>query len=338
MATRPLAGRAAAIRLHGLSASKPDRFRVLPASGATVLLPGRGRLPGGLWLHAACRTKGLVFWNTLGRLAGIHPGLIPARTTWWAVPLTTEEWEGWAAEVESVCGFRPHRFVVQLPRDVRRRRFSLLLLDHRERARAFAKFTLNPQSALADAALAEFTTSPAGGFWSPPLLASGTAGGWSYTLTGVMPTGPHRPALLDRNGRRRLIGEIQQRLLPAGIGDGTTTFPVHGDFGPWNVRQVGGRIAILDWEEMTVGPPAADELWHCLSWSLVRHGDVATAVAAVRNDLAGEELALAARFWTEKLAGEEPPEVDPEAAMPPNLATLAGRLREALAILTGTAT
>ena len=38
---------------------------------------------------------------------------------------------------------------------------------------------------------------------------------------------------------------------------------MHGDFAPWNLRQLrGGSLALIDWEDAGFGPPGADEVFY----------------------------------------------------------------------------
>jgi aminoglycoside phosphotransferase (APT) family kinase protein len=37
--------------------------------------------------------------------------------------------------------------------------------------------------------------------------------------------------------------------------------PLHGDLTPWNLRRCAGEPWLLDWEDITWGPPGADEAY-----------------------------------------------------------------------------
>jgi aminoglycoside phosphotransferase (APT) family kinase protein len=208
------------------------------------------------------------------------------------------------------------------------------VLDRSGSAQAFVKFTRNPQSHLMIRALDQLDrASEEPPFWFPRILDHGEVGDWSYTVTSTMRQGPHRPAPLDTSERRRVIDALQSELLDGGIGDGESTFPVHADFGPWNVRVVDRRIAIIDWEEMTTGPVAADELWHGLSVGLLKGGDPVACAHDVSTSLdhrTADEIDAAAAWWQARLRRPEPPEIEEGVSMPSSLESLPKRVASAL--------
>jgi aminoglycoside phosphotransferase (APT) family kinase protein len=67
--------------------------------------------------------------------------------------------------------------------------------------------------------------------------------------------------------------------------------PMHGDFSPWNLRQLrGGSLVLLDWEDAGWGPPGADEVFYEATRAALRHQ------AAARCD-----KHEAVQFWRERV-------------------------------------
>ncbi len=105
-----------------------------------------------------------------------------------------------------------------------------------------------------------------GGIVVPRVIAAGSDRGWSWLASTPMPARPHRPA-----GQRTPVEEIASWLHGA-LADAVPrddTVPshwsaMHGDFAPWNVRRyLGGPLALVDFEEAALAPPAADvTYWH----------------------------------------------------------------------------
>lgn len=310
------------------------QYRATIHSGGTILIPPSTRLPQGVWMHAACSAVGVTANNLVGRVSRVSPRLIPARRTRWSPPLDQAVWDDWLGRQRTLLSLADARFIVQLPRDRRRRRFAILLLDGDGRAIAYAKFTKNPENTIAISALRHLADATQDvPFWFPKLVDHGTIEGWSFTITTTMPQAAHRPARLTAVERLSTIDRIQEILLGAGIGDGTSTFPVHADFGPWNVRSVGGNLAIIDWEETTAGPIAADELWHHLSTDLVGGGSPIDSARSAMLELAHrthEEIQEAASWWLDRLTRPEPPEIDTEVKMPTSLTGLPARMSRGL--------
>jgi hypothetical protein len=47
---------------------------------------------------------------------------------------------------------------------------------------------------------------------------------------------------------------------------------MHGDFTPWNLRQLrGGALVLVDWENAGWAPPGADEVFYRATWAALRH-------------------------------------------------------------------
>ena len=173
-----------------------------------------------------------------------------------------------------------------------------VVLDGRGRARAFGKVAVEESAriplrreALVLAALAQKAPTLA-----PPLLLEREVDGRLVTLQGALPgnAGPRRFSGMHRRflealqtGEMRTVADTEYvtrlrdrlssipqlgpevaalRRLEPSLSDlrvkGTI---VHGDFAPWNIRQVEGRISAFDWEHACLdGIPLIDSLHHVL--------------------------------------------------------------------------
>lgn len=152
---------------------------------------------------------GLLANQMTGWLAAHSVRLVPGSDVAWEVPAEEPLFRDWVDRAGDALRTRVGSWVVQLPIDRRRRRFSLLLLDLGRWPVGFAKFTGNPANPLAVRALARFADQPTRAFWSPQLALAGRLGDYSFVLTSPMPNRPHCPAVLTPQHRRQILGEIQ---------------------------------------------------------------------------------------------------------------------------------
>ena len=98
----------------------------------------------------------------------------------------------------------------------------------------------------------------------PELLAVGTTGEWCWTAMTPLSARPHRPAWRCDAGA---IATWLQSRLQGAVADPDVAAhwrPMHGDFAPWNLRKLlGGPLALFDFEDARMAPPAADiTYWH----------------------------------------------------------------------------
>jgi hypothetical protein len=285
-----------------------------------------GRIPGGLWLHGSVGLTSRVVHQLSGWLAAKGIRLVPGRRVEWLPPIDEEPFVEWIREVEHSLNRSIGYWVVHLPADVRRRRFNILLFDHDRTSIGFAKLTENPSNPLAISALSEFRCSLPQEYWAPELIHHGWLGKYSFVVTTSMPNVSHGPARFEAEQRRKIVSSIQWRLKHLVAPD--VAF-VHGDFGPWNVRALSdGRIAVVDWEEATAGPVAADELWHAVAIGARNRSGKATG--RVLRELAhysASDVSAAARFWQDRLSRPERKEVDTTIPMPPRHRTTSSRIQ-----------
>jgi hypothetical protein len=100
-------------------------------------------------------------------------------------------------------------------------------------------------------------------FRMPEPLRSGSAAGWHYLASAPLPPGRHHPPADPP--LRAVVKEIEAALseLPRPQGTPEHWRPMHGDFAPWNLRQLrDGSLVLIDWEDAGFGPPGADEVFY----------------------------------------------------------------------------
>ena len=272
---------------------------------------------------------GLLANQITGFLAGRSVRIVPGSDIGWTPPMGEQLFNDFLERVGDIVKTQIPAWVVQLPRDRRRRRFNLLILDNAANPIAFAKFTANPRNPLTLAALERFRSEPTRRFWSPSLLAAERVGAYEVTLSTAMPNERHRPAQLSPVDRRWILDEIQNRL-----GDLVVPHVItHGDFAPWNVRRFGnGRVAVVDWEEMTPGVDLADEVW----FVVCVHARTGGGISRVLDDLGAasrntqELISSAAQFWLDRLRRPESDEIDRNLAIANRLDRFGLRVKDLL--------
>jgi len=130
-------------------------------------------------------------------------------------------------------------------------------------------------------------------FQVPEPLLSGSAGCWHYLATAPLPPTLHRPP--RDPPLKPILEEIEATLagLPRPVETPGHWRPMHGDFAPWNLRQLrGGSLVLLDWENAGWAPPGADEILYRATW------------AAISRRLAARGASReAVEFWRERVLG-----------------------------------
>jgi hypothetical protein len=201
--------------------------------------------------------------------------------------------ETWTALVESLRGNGLRFDEVALYTRTQRSRgsFALLAIDGGESA-AFVRVG-SPESIDKEChALALLETSRLQAFDFPRLLARGSIGPMGYAAFTVALDGLHRPAKYQ--SVEGILAEVRESLrrLPHPPGMPAHWEPMHGDFTPWNVREVsgGGGPVLVDWESAAWGPPGADGVMH-----------YAASRALGLQTSHQPQSPEAARFWIERL-------------------------------------
>lgn len=174
-------------------------------------------------------------------------------------------WDAWVATVaEPVIGpvaataFRLPGSADYAPR------VTSLLFDHDHRVVAFAKHLIRDQpSDLSVAAQTELMASPPSSFSIPRLLAEGRFEDRAFQMHAPLPPGKHTAPAPDPALIESVIDELQERLsrLPRADSVPGDYLPVHRDLLAINLRRMAdGTLWLIDWDNVTWGPPLTDEL------------------------------------------------------------------------------
>lgn len=83
--------------------------------------------------------------------------------------------------------------------------------------------------------------------------AVGSNGPWTWSVQTVLPKG--KSDVIFNGVHRRFL-----RVLQDATREGDQVL-VHGDFAPWNMSIVNGRLYVYDWEDAHTGSPDEDEKW-----------------------------------------------------------------------------
>lgn len=276
--------------LHRLGAA--EKWRKYPPLLGHVLIPARPRQAAlaGSTLYTAARPRGLTA-QRIGR------GLIRTLGTRW---LPTAK----PSDMPFESG---HREVI-----------SQLLADHGCRHDRIAIYTRSQASRVGYSVLALQGTTPVGfvrvagtgeldlecqalelleafgpaSFRHPKLVGRSNAGLVDFVLQSVVLDGYHRPPRrtppLDA-----IVAEIQAALakLPKPEGTPDHWLPMHGDLTPWNLRESGNRLSLIDWETVEWGPPTADQ-------TLYSAASLALGLSRRSEPLSAE----ASTFWLDRIS------------------------------------
>lgn len=262
-----------------------------------LLLPIRSRssFRASLALWAACRPGARAFlaatdWAV--RIFGTRP-LRLLGTGEWTPPVSRLAWEA----IDDVVGNWFPAFdaiAVYLPRQAEREGFALLLLGEGQtvgflKARPGIEF-LTEMRVLE--ALKE-----ARGFRVPDVRGRAEIDGWSVLGLSAVASGRTSPRL--SGSPLAITEEISDLLLavaPERTGRPAHWQPMHGDLGPWNLRQTKeGQIVAFDWEHVEWAPPRADLAFHAAACSAMRIGRE-TALEDVEESVAFWQREIPKRF------------------------------------------
>ena len=74
---------------------------------------------------------------------------------------------------------------------------------------------------------------------------------------------------------------------------------MHGDFTPWNLRDIGEPVPVLmDWEAITWAPPLADALWYD---SVIE----VSGLSIARSGITPSDETI--RYWIDRLSNQVSP-------------------------------
>lgn len=297
----------------------PDRiYKTFPPGWRHLRIPmaSRGAALAGLALYAACRPRAV--WAQRAACAAVRwlgPRALPGPAVPWAPPMAAGEWAALAARWTATLG--PFDTVAICERlQAARSGFSLLLIQG-EAPVAFVK--LRPAGSNLDhewrAMEAVWRSGPTA-FVVPAPMGFASVGPWAYLATAALPPRPHRapvhPPLDD------ILRDIEAGLasVPRPVGTPPHWRAMHGDFTPWNLRQLDtGGLVLLDWEAAGWGPPGADDV-------LYR----ATASVLSGRTVPPSDAREALGYWQEAIARRQggPRDVRLESALRDALARMLG--------------
>ena len=277
------------------------KYKSFPPGWKHLMIPTSSRRAAlaGLSLYAASRAPAV--WGQRIAWAGVAlfgPHILPGRARTWT-PIDADVWQELARRWRKELG--PFDEVAGYRRTLSSRVGFAALLLWRGAPLAFVK--LRPEgdaghaSNVEELALRMIEASWPRSFSAPRLLAAGVVGPWRYFCTSALPSRLHRapssPPLSE------ITAEIQAGLaaLPRPTGTPSHWQGMHGDFTPWNLRQSGARMFLVDWEHAGWGPPNADEIGYRLAAALIGVSTGAMPWSPTPNDLE------AIRFWAAQASG-----------------------------------
>lgn len=276
-----------------------------------VLVPfgPRGAAALGTTLYTASRPRPLAAQRVLWALAGLGGGrLLPGPRELWQPPVPLPVWQrlwsDWEPLVGRIDGLAVHS------RPQASRRGLVLALWSRRRS-----VVVRLRTAVLDSDAAVAAAPAARTFAVPATVGRGAAGGWHWLASQPMSHRPHGPVTALPAGLLAEVATTVAGALARPAGTPTHWQPAHGDLTPWNLRRVGGRTWLIDWEDAGWAPPGADEVYFAATAAVLRNG----RGVVVRRGGPYEE---AVRFWLQRLARRAPTDVD--AALTGRLAAVLG--------------
>ena len=277
------------------------KYKSFPPGWKHLLIPTSSRRAAlaGLSLYAASRTPAV--WGQRIAWAGVAlfgPHILPGRARPWT-PIDADVWQELARRWRKELG--PFDAVAGYRRTLSSRLGFAALLLWRGAPLAFVKLRPDGEaevgSNVEERALQMIEDSRPQSFSAPRLLTAGVVGSWRYFCTSALPSRLHRvpssPPLSE------ITAEIRAGLaaLPRPAGTPSHWQGMHGDFTPWNLRQSGKRLFLVDWERAGWGPPNTDEIGYRLSATLIGVSAGTIAWSPTPNDLE------AIRYWTAQASG-----------------------------------
>jgi hypothetical protein len=256
----------------------PGRYKQFPPFVGHIKIPASTRKAAvaSAMLYAPGRRMSMLFHRislTYLKLAG--PGLLPGATLSWIPPMEIETWEGLFAQLEATVG-RVDELAIYERRQKARIGFTLLLLREASPV-AFVRVNRDRHERFRQEyeSLALVRDARPRNFRAAEPIACGDQDAWSFLATSVLLASRHQVA--DAPPVESIVEEIQQALQPLPVPPGTPAHwrPMHGDFTPSNLRDVGdGELVLYDWEHVGWAPPGADEVMYRAAEAVLRGRDL----------------------------------------------------------------
>ncbi len=217
----------------------------------------------GLAFYPACSSESVrhqkMAW-ALTRVLGPH--MLPGRSDAWAPPMEPSVWRTLAARWRQASGDFDG-FAVSNRYGAGGGLRVLLLRDGEPRAVAKLHPSISHRCGREELALSLMALSRPRSFRVPGILTAGVVEGWCYLLVRPLPPRIHRVPTQPPLGR--IVAEIHTGLsgLPRPSDVPHHWYPIHGELAPWTLRELpDGSLVILDWDNVTWGPPGADEVFY----------------------------------------------------------------------------
>jgi len=238
------------------------RFKRYPPGLGHVLLPAipRRAALAGSSLYAPTRPRGLI----AHRAARV---LLRAVGTAWLTtarredaPITREAWAALVASLRA-AGIPVDAVAFYGRTQAERAGFSMLTIGE-EGATAFVRVADGSALDSELRAISMLEAFQPSSFAYPRLLLRGSHGAFEHAAYSAVLTEFHRPP--RRPDINAVIADIQEAFgdQPRPVGTPSHWVPMHGDFAPWNLRELRGKLVLIDWESTGWGPPHADEVFY----------------------------------------------------------------------------
>lgn len=247
-------------------------FKRFPPRNGHILFPvdSRGGALAGIAMYPACAKRAVWFQKAVYAWVWLFGSRsIPWRGVTWKPSVEERTWYRLAVTWrEQVGDF--DTFAVSERRPVSRSGFIVLLVRG-DRPVAFVKLRSHDESLAREFnSLQQVASFGPESFVAPEPLGAGELDGLSYLLIGPLGSGVHGMATqldIDRIARE-VSSSLRGIPKPEGIPDHWR--PIHGDLTPWNLRLMAdGKVALVDWEHVTWGPPLADQLLYEITASMI---------------------------------------------------------------------
>jgi thymidylate kinase len=271
-----------------------SKFRRYPPGLGHVLIPAKPKAAAlaGSTLYAATRTRGLLA-HRVGR------GMLRAFGTGWLpvaceaqVPFNEDHREALVSFIRE-NGLNPDGSALYTRTQSERGGYSVLVLSDAKPI-AFVRIGQPGELESECRALDLLDAFAPETFRYPKLIAKSTLGSLDLVLQSVVLEGYHRPP--RHPPLQEILAEVQAALgsFPKQPNTPDHWVPMHGDFTPWNLRQNGGHLSLIDWESVEWGPPLGDQVLY-----------EAASLALSRRSPSRSFNTEAAGFWLERLGAAE---------------------------------
>ena len=272
-----------------------ERYKRFPPGRGAVMIPlsSRANALAGLAMYSAVRPRAALAQRVARvGIRFLGPRILPGAATAWARPMADEVWAALQERWRHTLGVFDTAAVYERGHENRPGVALLLLRDGRPLA--FIKVRSTDTGSLANEAeaLREVWRARPRTFSVAEPLDDGEYEAWRYLAMAPLPPSLHRvpvdapiqPILEEL--RAALASHPRPRDTPP------HWQPMHGDFTPWNLRQLRpGVLTLVDWEYAGWGPPGADEV-------LYR----ASEAAVTGRDPERSDMHEAIRFWTDRMS------------------------------------